>query len=110
MNLLMIAPLCDSRGTIRYCIGAQVDVSGLVKECSDLESLKRLVIQTEHAEATGDQEIEDPDPNSVAKGRFQELSEMLNMEELETVRRRGGRMRTNTGMDEEENTKSSNWG
>jgi hypothetical protein len=47
MNLLMMAPLRDSRGTIRYFIGAQVDVSGLAKECSDLESLKRLVVATE---------------------------------------------------------------
>ena len=43
MNLLMIAPLLDSRGNIRYFIGAQVDVSGLVKDCTDLESLQQLV-------------------------------------------------------------------
>lgn len=39
----MIAPLCDSRGQIRYHIGAQVDVSGLVKDCTDLESFQQLV-------------------------------------------------------------------
>ncbi len=55
MNLLMMAPLSDSRGVIRYFIGAQVDVSGLVKECSDLESLQRLVIKSENAK-----NLEDP--------------------------------------------------
>lgn len=40
----MIAPLCDSRGQIRYHIGAQVDVSGLVKDCTDLESFQQLVL------------------------------------------------------------------
>lgn len=109
MNLLMIAPLCDSRGTIRYCIGAQVDVSGLVKECSDLESLRRLVIQTEHATENADREDEDMDSNTVSKAQFQQLSEMLNMEELEIVRRRGGRMRRNTTTDEDDTGKSQNW-
>lgn len=81
MNLLMCAPLCDSRGTIRYFIGAQVDVSGLVKECSDMESLKRLVIMSEANEEAhmGDRMI--------PKDEFRELSEMLNLQELDTVRR-----------------------
>ena len=81
MNLLMTAPLLDSRGTIRYCIGAQVDVSGLVKECTDLESLQRLLKRQ-----SGEMEEE------AKKDEFQELSEMLNVAELDTVRRTGGRM------------------
>lgn len=43
MNLFMTAPLCDSRGVVRYIIGAQVDVSGLVKDCSEMDSLARLL-------------------------------------------------------------------
>ena len=89
MNMLMIAPLCDSRGKIRYFIGAQVDVSGMVKECTDLESLQRLVIdQTRTHAANGD----DHDGYESKKDEFQELSEMMNMAELDTVRRHGGRM------------------
>jgi len=91
MNLLMIAPLCDSRGTIRYFIGAQVDVSGLVKECSDLESLKRLAIEAD-AEVNSEPEGEPMEKSSSSKNEFQELSEMLNLQELDTVRRWGGRM------------------
>lgn len=82
MNLLMTAPLCDSRGTIRYFIGAQVDVSGLVKECSDMESLKRLVVMSDEANTDTNTDFGKP-----AKDEFQELSEMLNLQELDTVRR-----------------------
>ena len=90
MNMLMIAPLCDSRGKIRYFIGAQVDVSGLVKDCTDLESLQQLIAreQTEHIDTDGG----NVDSQRDAKDDFQDLSEMLNMAELETVRKFGGRM------------------
>lgn len=91
MNLLMVAPLSDSRGKIRYFIGAQVDVSGLVGDCSDLESLRRLVIRTDGPQ-TQLGEIEQEEQ----KDELQELSEMLNLQELETIRRWGGRMRKDT--------------
>ncbi|KAL8940651.1 MAG: hypothetical protein Q9216_002699 [Gyalolechia sp. 2 TL-2023] len=76
VNLLMIAPLCDSRGQIRYHIGAQVDVSGLVKDCTDLESFQQL------------------------------LSEMLNLGELETVRRCGGKMHRESYEEDEDTSRS----
>ncbi|KAL2355003.1 hypothetical protein BJ546DRAFT_1060797 [Cryomyces antarcticus] len=82
MNLLMIAPLLDSRGTIRYFIGAQVDVSGLLKDCTDLEALQRLVANNGA----------DLDSQEETRDNFQELSEMFNASELDTVRRFGGRM------------------
>ncbi|KAI4167406.1 MAG: hypothetical protein LQ343_007235 [Gyalolechia ehrenbergii] len=100
VNLLMIAPLCDSRGQIRYHIGAQVDVSGLVKDCTDLESFQQLVTDQVDKQDLQPNEID----NSQKKDEFQEvrrssvqssasdLSEMLNMGELETVRRCGGKM------------------
>ncbi|KAK3675373.1 hypothetical protein LTR78_004883 [Recurvomyces mirabilis] len=84
MNLLMIAPLMDSRGNIRYYIGAQVDVSGLVKDCSDLEGLVRLVEREEDPEAAAE--------DFKRKDEFQELSEMFNGAELDTVRKFGGQM------------------
>ncbi|KAI0996295.1 hypothetical protein K3495_g11885 [Podosphaera aphanis] len=84
MNLFMCAPLCDSKGNIRYFIGAQVDVSGLVKECSELESFKRLVAQAEKGELHPSEEV--------SRDEFKELSEMLNLQELETVRICGGKM------------------
>lgn len=89
MNLLMCAPLRDSRGTIRYFIGAQVDVSGLVKECTELESLQRLLDQAQNQQEGSEEKDE---PHEEKKDEFQELSEMLNMGELATVRKHGGRM------------------
>lgn len=85
MNLLMIAPLRDSRGKIRYFIGAQVDVSGLVKDCTDLDCLQQLV---QNAEAKQPPTSNDEE----GKDDFRGLSEMFNMAELETVRKYGGRM------------------
>ena len=82
----MIAPLCDSRGKIRYFIGAQVDVSGLVKDCVDMETLQQLIDQEQPGHTDG--RVVDRQP----KDDFQDLSEMLNMAELETIRRHGGRM------------------
>ena len=84
MNLLMIAPLRDSKGTLRYYIGAQVDVSGLAKECTELEALQRML-------GVRDDQHDDED-DAEKKDEFQELSEMLNISELEIVRKYGGRM------------------
>ena len=89
--MLMIAPLCDSRGKIRYFIGAQVDVSGLVKDCTDMETLQQLVEQ-EQPPQIDDHHGRDQHGQQNVKDDFQELSEMLNMAELETVRKHGGRM------------------
>ncbi len=82
MNLLMIAPLADSRGIIRYFIGAQIDVSGLAKDCVDLEALQRMVQQQEGtAESTEE-----------TKDEFQSLCEMFSPSELNNVQRHGGSM------------------
>ena len=89
MNMLMIAPLCDSRGKIRYFIGAQVDVSGLVKDCTDLESLQLLIGREQNGRRENEPATVDEQDS---KDDFQDLSEMLNMAELETVRKYGGRM------------------
>jgi hypothetical protein len=88
MNLLMTAPLCDSRGKVRYFIGAQVDVSGLVKESVELESMQRLLELHEKGEPAPDIHK----PSTDKKDEFQELCEMFNMSELSTVRKHGGRM------------------
>ena len=100
MNMLMIAPLRDSRGKIRYFIGAQVDVSGLAKDCTDLESLQRLVVER----ATENKRDGQTDETKVASNdEFKELSEMFNTSELEIVRRSGGRMHREQ-MDDDESS------
>ena len=86
MNLLMMAPLMDSRGNVRYNIGAQVDVSNLVKECSNLDGLMRLVEREQDPEGAAEEE------EANKKDEFQELTEMFNSAELDSVRKYGGRM------------------
>jgi len=84
----MLAPLSDSRGVIRYHIGAQVDVSGLVKDCTEMESLQKLVELQNRGEDPPVPEKPSPEKND----ELQELSEMLNQGELTTIRRHGGKM------------------
>lgn len=97
MNLLMTAPLRDSRGNLRYFIGAQVDVSNLVKECTDLESAKKMIAHKN-----------DPNYKKEEKDEFQSLTEMFNQAELEIVRKNGGAMHRQH-VDEEDDTSGQNW-
>ena len=85
MNLLQMSPLCDSRGNIRYFIGAQVDVSGLAMEGAQMESLQNLQAQKENPE-TGE-----PAPKD-SKSEFQELGELFSPRELQNVREHGGNL------------------
>ncbi|PSK57778.1 Phototropin-2 [Elsinoe australis] len=86
MNLLMIAPLHDSQGTIRYYIGAQVDVSNLAKDATDLDGLRRLIARERDPDFAASQD------ELNRKDAFHSLAEMFNTHELETTRRHGGRM------------------
>ncbi|KGO76121.1 PAS-associated, C-terminal [Penicillium italicum] len=83
MNLLQMAPLCDSRGNIRYFIGAQIDVSGLAMEGAQMESLQDIQAQKENLETGGHISKE-------SKSEFQELGELLSPRELQNVREHGG--------------------
>ncbi|RSL75910.1 hypothetical protein CEP51_010446 [Fusarium floridanum] len=88
MNLLMVAPLYDSRGVVRYHLGAQVDVSGLVKECSGLDSLSRLMQRENPEQYPGEAPVQHHADHN--KDEFRELAEMFNLSELKTVRESGG--------------------
>lgn len=83
MNLLQMAPLCDSRGKIRYFIGAQVDVSGLAMEGAQMESLQNMRAQKETPGADGQITKE-------SNSQFQELGELFSPRELRNVREHGG--------------------
>lgn len=112
MNLLMCTPLMDSKGRVRYFLGAQVDVSGLAKECAGLEYLKsRFDSQYEgenDEQNNGTAESgEGKDAEQEAKDEFQELSEMFNLQELDTVNKHGGAMYRS--LQNQEQTNASNW-
>jgi hypothetical protein len=85
MNLLQMAPLCDSRGNIRYFIGAQIDVSGLAMEGAQMESLQNIQVQKENPETGGVITKE-------SKSEFQELGELFSPRELQNVREHGGNL------------------
>ncbi|KAI1008006.1 hypothetical protein K3495_g234 [Podosphaera aphanis] len=42
-NLLMVSPLYDDKGVVRYFIGAQVDVTGLIQDGLGLDSFRNLL-------------------------------------------------------------------
>lgn len=86
MNLLQCAPLCDSKGRVKYFIGAQIDVSGLALDGAQMESL--IELQSRYR---------DPEEESVAempahkhKDEFQEMCELFSPRELNAVQEHGG--------------------
>lgn len=89
MNLLQCAPLCDSQGTVRYFIGAQIDVSGLALEGAQMNSL--LDLNSKYQDGDEQSIREEPDTSSSKpKDEFQELSELFSPRELATVQDYGG--------------------
>jgi len=93
-NLLMMAPLLDNRGRVKYYIGAQVDVSGLVKDGLGLESFERHLAderktQQESEKKTNSYEAHTRESRVLGAERalktLKELSEMFSLEESNTV-------------------------
>ncbi|CZT14464.1 uncharacterized protein RCC_00441 [Ramularia collo-cygni] len=78
LSLVMNALLVDSQDNLRYYLGAQVDVSGLLKSCAGLQSLTKLVEQ-ENSQSDGK-----------SHSALKSLSEMLSADELEVIAKHGG--------------------
>jgi hypothetical protein len=97
MNLCLLVPLTDFDGNLKYFLGAQVDVSGLLRSCAGFESFARTVRDVQD-EADGDfqqdqRSILTTTANSSAAGpEFRAFAEMLDGDELKTVRHCGGAM------------------
>lgn len=105
VNLCMIAPLYDDKGTIRYFTGAQIDVGGLVKEGRGIESFRALLRQDEEASRVSTNSdatnIREPrlseygtsdakkavfrDRTQDMLGKLQDLSNMFNQDEADIV-------------------------
>ncbi|KAE8324810.1 hypothetical protein BDV39DRAFT_216925 [Aspergillus sergii] len=90
MNLLQCAPLCDSQGTVRYFIGAQIDVSGLAMEGAQMDSLCALLNRQKNKDAGSD--AEDGEMEDVRPDEFRELSELFSPRELNVVHQVGGNL------------------
>lgn len=79
MNLLMTAPLYDNRGNVRYIIGAQVDVSGLIEDGRGLDSFERTL----HDRSYNQRDSCDPADTANKKHlrRLGEFAQMLSSDE-----------------------------
>ena len=79
----MCVPLRDQYGKVRYFLGAQLDITGLIENCIELDSLHRLVEQQNIKAGS------DGDALAVAEAHqhdaFEQLSETFNPRELETL-------------------------
>jgi PAS domain S-box-containing protein len=83
VNLLMIAPLHDNKGRLKYQIGAQVDVSGLVEKGRGLDTFARYL--TTRNNDRGRRSIEGDERKQNALNKLRELSEMFDLEESTVV-------------------------
>ena len=81
MNLLMHAPLHDHLGKVRYFMGAQIDVSNIIDDSYELESLQQVIMQKNQL---NNQTCQAEDEGKT--DQFQELVETLDMQELGAVR------------------------
>ncbi|MCJ1475944.1 hypothetical protein MMC13_004608 [Lambiella insularis] len=84
LNLLMVAPLFDNRGRVRYFIGAQVDVTGLVEDGKGIDSFERLLAEdrakSEKAEGPTQESNGSDEPEKPLQALGQ-LGKMLSWEE-----------------------------
>lgn len=85
INLLMIAPLYDNKGHVRYFLGCQIDVSSLVEGGRGIESFAQLVAKDRSESRLGGRPEKDP------KHMLGELSQMFNKEESDIVQNRARR-------------------
>ncbi|KIX95177.1 uncharacterized protein Z520_09093 [Fonsecaea multimorphosa CBS 102226] len=112
MNLLMIAPLHDDKGNVKYHIGAQVDVTGMVERGKEFEGLKRYLTTREMERREkevrrnringDDQDVQKPK----ALAKLRDLSEMFDLEESIVVRS-SGRTTPKSREDDERSVASS---
>lgn len=85
----MCVPLRDQSGKVRYYLGAQLDITGLVNDCTGLATLKKIVErENEHRSQVTRGDVP---KETLQEDEFEQLSEAFNPQELEkllTLRRR----------------------
>lgn len=83
INLIMCVPLRDQYGRVRYFLGAQLDITELVRNCTELESLRNLVEQRRRKLEKSEGGTTTPEiPQTDA---FEQLGETFNSRELEVL-------------------------
>ena len=79
----MCVPLRDQYGKVRYFLGAQLDITGLVMDCTELDSLQKLVEQ--QISTSGSDGNAQTITEALQQDAFEQLSETFNPRELETL-------------------------
>lgn len=79
----MCVPLRDQSGKVRYYLGAQLDISDLIYDCTGLASLSKLVER--HDENRIQVTSRDVPKDSLQPDEFDQLSEALDSQELERL-------------------------
>ncbi|EME48794.1 hypothetical protein DOTSEDRAFT_40078 [Dothistroma septosporum NZE10] len=82
MNLLMLAPMYDNKGTVRYFLGCQIDVSQLLQGGRGLESFAQLLAQDRIRSSYGDNQHRSP------KQVLSDLGQFLTEDEADIVKDR----------------------
>jgi len=82
MNLLMIAPLYDNKGAVRYFIGCQIDVSNLIEGGRGLDSFQQLLSQDQADSRYGEH------TKKSSLRALGELGQMMSQEELDLIKSR----------------------
>ena len=79
----MCVPLRDQSGKVRYYLGAQLDITGLVNDCTGLATLKKIVERNnEHRKHVTNRDVP---KETLQRDEFEQLSEAFNPQELEKL-------------------------
>ena len=85
INLLLIAPLHDDKGKLKYFIGAQVDVTGLVEDGRALDAFERYLALRQLEKENNSTSDPESKKKQKALKKLRELSEMFDLEESAVV-------------------------
>ncbi|KAF3914899.1 hypothetical protein ABW20_dc0107121 [Dactylellina cionopaga] len=91
LNLVIVAPLLDAKGQVRYFIGAQVDVTTLAKNFIGLEGFKKLMLKQRKQREVLDADL-DLDLVTPKLEGFKQLCQLFSAEEIEKVDENGGHL------------------
>jgi PAS domain S-box-containing protein len=91
VNLLLIAPLHDVDGKVRYFIGAQIDINGLVEEGRGLDSFASLLARDRQNSVMGKA------PPQTPMGAIAELGSFMNEHDRKILNAAAGAGSNHTG-------------
>jgi hypothetical protein len=117
MNVLMIAPLHDNKGNVKYHIGAQVDASGLIEGGKGLDGFEKYLsheqAKSNHRGRSSGKEpvpsqegVSSKEAKEKALEKLGELSEMFDLEENAIVAQRSRSNSRERRSEDEESTGS----